>query len=73
MDAFATPFVQGRLRGEEVTIGMVSECAHSRRPMRMEIDNDMNCKCEDSDCSPVIFVPKVDMKTLQDPNIIEAF
>ena len=73
MDAFATPFVQGRLRGEEVTVSVVSECALSKRPMLMEIDSDMNCSCDDEHCSPMIFVPKVDMRSLTDPNIIDAF
>jgi len=39
----------------------------------MEIDNDMNCVCEDTDCSPIIFAPDVDLSTLKDPNIIDAF
>ncbi len=73
MDAFATPFVQGRLRDEEVSVSVVSECALSKRPMYMEIDSDMNCSCEDPNCSPVIFVPDVDFKSVKDPNIIDAF
>ena len=73
MDAFATPFVQGRLRDEEVAVSVVSECALSRRPMYMEIDRDMNCTCGDQDCSPVVFVPDVDFKNVKDPNIIDAF
>ena len=73
MDTFATPFVQGRLRDEEVSISVVSECAFSKRPMYMDIDSDMNCTCEDPSCSPVIFVPEVDFKSLRDPNIIDAF
>jgi len=41
--------------------------------MRMEIDSEMNCACEDGDCSPMIFVPEVDFKSLKDPSIIDAF
>ncbi len=73
MDAFATPFVQGRLRGEAISVSVVSECAHCKRPMHMEIDNDMNWSSRDPDCSPMIFVPKVDFRTLEDPSIIDAF
>jgi len=73
VDAFATPFVQGRLRNEDVSIRVISECALSKRPMHMEIDSDMNCRCEDRGCSPVVFVPEVDFKTLKAPNIIDAF
>jgi len=39
----------------------------------MEIDSDMNCSCQDTDCNPMIFVPDVDFKALKEPNIIEAF
>jgi hypothetical protein len=73
VDAFATPFVQGQLRGEAVSVSVVSECAHCKRPMRLEIDSDMNCSCEEPGCSPIVFVPEVNFKTLKDPNIIDAF
>ena len=56
-----------------MTVRVVSECALSKRPMLMEIDADMNFRCDDEDCCPMIFVPKVDFKKLTDPNIIDAF
>lgn len=73
MDAFATPFVQGRLRQEDVVIQVETECAHCKRPMQMVIDSDMNCRCQETDCRPIIFVPDVDFSRLKDPNIISAF
>ena len=73
MDAFATPFVQGRLRKETVSITVISECAHCKRPLHIEIDSDMNYRCRESGCRPMIFVPEVDFSRLKDPNIIEAF
>lgn len=73
MDAFATPFVQGRLRGVEMSVSVLSECAHCKRPMRMEIDSDMNCSSAEVDCRPIVFVPDVDFATLKDPSIIDAF
>ncbi len=65
--------MQGRLRGEAVSVGLVSECAHCKRTMRMEIDGEMNCRCQDGDCHPIIFVPEVDFQTLKDPSIIDSF
>jgi hypothetical protein len=56
-----------------MSVEVVSECTHCKRPMRMEIDSDMNCSCQDTDCSPIVFVPEVNFKTLKDPNIIDAF
>jgi hypothetical protein len=54
-------------------VSVASECAHCNKTMRMEIDSDMNCSCQEADCTPVIFVPEVNLKTLKDPNIIDAF
>lgn len=73
MDAFATPFVQGRLRQEQVLIRVETECAHCKEPIELEIDSDMNCRCLKADLRPIIFVPDVDCGRLKDPNIIDAF
>ena len=56
-----------------MTVRVASECAFTKRPMHMEIDSDMNYRCEDPDCRPVIFVPEVDFEALKDPNIIDVF
>ncbi len=73
MDAFATPFVQGRLRQQEVVIQVETECAHCKQSMHLEIDGEMNCRSRETDCHPIIFVPDVDFGRLKDPNIIDAF
>ena len=73
MDAFATPFVQGRLREEKVSVTVDTECAHCQRSMRLTIDSAMNWSCPEADCRPVLFVPEVDFSRLEDPSIIEAF
>ncbi|MHB8842983.1 MAG: hypothetical protein ACYC56_14555 [Candidatus Aquicultor sp.] len=65
--------MQGQLRKEEVTITVDTECAHCQKPMKLELDSDMRCRCQDSECHPIIFVPDVDLSRLKDPNIIEAF
>ncbi len=56
-----------------MSVSVVSECAYSKQPMYMEIDSDMNCFCDDPTCSPVVFVPEVNFRTLKDPHIIDAF
>ena len=56
-----------------MTIQVETECAHCKSAMRLEIDSDMNCRCTEPDCRPVIFVPDVDFTRLEDPNIIDAF
>lgn len=52
---------------------MNSECAHCKKPMHMEIDNEMNCTVAEEGCSPVVFVPEVNFGSLEDPSIIDAF
>jgi hypothetical protein len=41
IDAIATPFVQGLLRPEFISISLTTECAHCGRPLRMEIDREL--------------------------------
>jgi hypothetical protein len=65
--------VQGHLRKEEVTIRVDTECAHCQKPMQLEIDSHMQCRCQDTGCRPIIFIPEVDFGSLKDPTIIEAF
>ena len=73
MDAFATPFVQGRLRGESLSVTVKTECAHCSQPMHIEIDSDLNYQAQGEGCEPIAFVPDVNLHELEDPNIIEAF
>jgi hypothetical protein len=73
VDAIATPFVQGQLRGEPLTFLLETECAHCGQLLRIEIDSELNYRVLTEDADPVIVVPMVDMATLQDPSIIDAF
>ena len=73
MDAFATPFVQGRLRDEDLSVEVETSCAHCSRSMHLTIDSQMNCRVVDEECRPIVFVPQVDFGKLEDPNIIDAF
>jgi hypothetical protein len=65
--------VQGLLRKEYVSVTVDTSCAHCSRPMKIEIDSDLEIKVEDNDCEPIIFVPDVDFSTLEDENIINSF
>ena len=73
MDAFATPFVQGRLREEELTVTVASNCAHCGREMTMEISSDLDYHLEGNPEGPVVFVPDVDVGALEAPSIIDDF
>lgn len=73
MDAFATPFVQGRLRNEHMIVRVRSSCAHCGKPIELSIDSDLNCTVHDPDARPLVFVPDVDLLSLREESIINAF
>ena len=73
MDAFATPFVQGRLREEQLSVTVNSTCAHSRRPVQIEIDSDLNYRVAEDGCRPMVFVPDVKLSELEAPSIVDDF
>jgi hypothetical protein len=73
VDAIATPFVQGQLRGEPLAFEIATECAHCARPIHIQIDSELNYTVRVKDADPLILAPLVDFDRLQDPSIIDAF
>ncbi len=71
--AIATPFVQGRLRKQALSVTVRTECAHCSKPLEMAIDSDLACEIRDEGCEPVAFIPDVDLLNLDEENIINAF
>jgi hypothetical protein len=65
--------VQGRLRKTALTITVNTECAHCGRPMELEIDSEINLRVKEKGCSPAAFLPDVNVLTLKDKSIINAF
>jgi hypothetical protein len=68
----ATPFVQGRLRDEKLSVEVETSCAHCGDKMHLTIDSDLKWSVKE-DASPMIFRPDVDFHNLKDPSIIDAF
>jgi hypothetical protein len=66
------PFVQGHLRHEALSVTLRTECAHCSRPMRLEIDSELEYRVEEGE-DALVFVPLVDFEKLKDPSIIHAF
>ncbi len=69
----ASPFVQGRLRGETMSVIVGTECAHCGCSMRIEIDSELRSKVLDDGMDPLIFHPSVDFSSLAAPSIIDDF
>ncbi len=69
----ATPFVQGRLRGEKLSFSVETECGHCHRPIHLEIDSELNYRVLEQGAEPLIYAPQVDFHKLEDPSIIDKF
>jgi len=65
--------VQGPLRNRNLTADITSECACCRRPIEMQVDSDLRYRVLSDGAEPLISVPMVDFRRLEDPSIIHAF
>jgi hypothetical protein len=50
-----------------------TECAHCARPIRLQIDGNLNAVVLSEGATPMVYVPMVDFAKLDDPSIIDAF
>jgi hypothetical protein len=73
VDAIATPFVQGQLRGEDLSFVIETVCTESGRPIQIEMDGELDYHVMQEEADPRIFVPIIDADRLEDPSIIDAF
>jgi len=74
VDAFAAPFVQGRLQERDLAVTVRSACAHCDDPLTIELTSGLRVTVRgDDNPRPMIFVPDVNLPALKDPSIIDAF
>ena len=69
----ATPFVQGRLREETLSVIIRTECKHCAESIKIEMDSGLNYKVLEGPTDPLVFVPFVDFDKLAERSIIDAF
>ena len=69
----ATPFVQGRLREETLSVIIRTECRHCAKPIIIEMDSELNYRLLEGPADPLVFVPSVDFDKLAERSIIDAF
>lgn len=65
--------MQGRLRGNPLTVTVDSACAHCGAPLSLEIDSDLNIRRRGGGREPLLFRPLIDFGALAEPSIIDAF
>jgi hypothetical protein len=73
IDAMASPFVQGRLRAEPLSVAVRTECALCGQSMGIEIDSELRSTILDGGTNPLIFHPFIDFDSLAAPSIIDDF
>ena len=69
----AAPFVQGRLREEYLTVAIETQCAHCGEAMHIDLDSELKYRVRENDARPLMFEPRVDWDTFEEPNILHAY
>jgi len=70
----AAPFVEGRLRNENLAVEITTSCAHCAEPMRIRVDSELRYEViEPAGAQPMLFEPHVDWSTFTEPNIIRRY
>ena len=69
----ATPFVQGQLRNEHLTVEIETVCVHCGQPLHITVNSDLQWSVREQDASPLLFEPEVDLEHFTDSTIIDAY
>lgn len=65
--------MQGRLRGEPLSVKVESSCAQCGAPLVLKLDGELRGELLEGGPKPMLFHPFVDFATLAEPSIINAF
>ena len=52
---------------------IASQCAHSGRPLRIEIDSTLKLHSVSAGAEPYIFIPGIDLGNIAEESIIDVF
>ena len=65
--------MQGRLTGQDIQAIVDTECVHCAAPMQIELTSALSYRVVTDGAEPLISMPLVDLKRIQDPSIIHVF
>jgi hypothetical protein len=65
--------VQGQLRNERLSVHIDSECGHCRKPLHLDVDSELNYRLHEAEAAPLVFVPMMNLRKLDEPSIIDDF
>lgn len=67
------PFVQGRLRDEQLSVEIETKCAHCNQGLHLTLDSELHWSVREHDANPLVFEPDVDWQHFEGPNIIHDY
>ncbi|MDM8525224.1 hypothetical protein QUF80_17775 [Desulfococcaceae bacterium HSG8] len=73
MDAFATPFVYGRLQNKELSFTIHSKCANSGRQIEIEVDSELNITSVADGSDPMFCLALMNTAKTKEPSIVDIF
>ncbi len=65
--------MQGRLRNEDLSVRVDTECHHCSEPLTLEVDGDMNIRVNGFEADPLVFTPDVSPFEVEGPSIVDDF
>jgi hypothetical protein len=65
--------VQGRLRGEKLTVRIDSECKHCSEPLSLEVNEELRWRLLSRDAEPLLFEPDIRWDTFRGADIIHDY
>ena len=65
--------MQGRLRKEQLSVEIETECAHCGLALQLTFDSNLNWNFKQRDAHPLLFEPDVDWAHFEAPNIIHHY
>jgi hypothetical protein len=65
--------VQGQLRREKLSAHIDSECGHCRKALHLDVDSELNYRLQEAEAAPLVFVPLMNLRKLDEPSIIDDF
>ena len=69
----ATPFVQGRLRNEYLSVEIATQCVHCGQQLHLTVDSEMNWSIRERDAQPIFFVPEINWQHFTGTTITEDY
>jgi len=72
-DSIATPFVQSRLRKQNIEVEIETSCAHCGRVMHILVDDQLHWRVREQGADPRVFLPKIDWASFRGQNIINDY